>query len=688
MLGRYLADGEVGSKAPPVVVLSYAFWRGRLASDPNIVGKTITLDRLPATVIGVMPQGFDYPKGMHLWRPLDMDEGAQRARRPDRPMRMVNMLARLKPQVSEQQLRTEMSRLTHAIHAEYPKELQMGGFLDRMSISAIGLQRRMTGDLRPSLLILTGAVGLVLLIACANMANLLLARATARQRELAVRVALGSDRGRIIRQVLTESLALALPGGVLGVAIAALAVAGLNHWKPLLLVRYPQIELALPVLVFTLGLTLVTGLIFGMAPAFAAAGIRIQDALKAAGHTQSGGAKATRARQLLVVAELSVSLILLIGAGLLTRSFLKLAHVDLGFRAGNLLTLRVNLAGSRYAQGERQRQFYHDVLERIRQLPMVRAAAVSTDLPLSGDHPYQGMLFQVAGRPRLPQAQQPQTALSLVGREFFETMGIPLLRGRAFGVEDTQEAADNIVINEAFARKIFPGENPIGQRILSGPKDETKWTVAGVVGNVRGSALGADPSLIIYRCECQSTSRFLNRMPLIVRTTGDPHAAIAAVEGQIHAVDRDQPLYDVKTMDERLQASLAPQRFYLALMGAFAAIAVILAAVGVYGVMSYLVTRRTREIGIRMAMGARAEHVLRLVTGESIALVAIAAIAGLGGAWMLTRYLKSMLYGVTALDGPTFVITPLVLAAIALAASLAPARRAARIDPVVALREE
>jgi predicted permease len=601
-------------------------------------------------------------------------------------MHLVNMLARLKPGVGQSELAAEMRRLAHNIRAEYPKEFESGGYLKGMAIPAQPLQEHLTGDVRPALLVLSGAVGLVLLVACVNVANLLLARASARQRELAVRMALGSHRRQIMQQILTESLMLALPGGLAGIAVAYLAVTSLNAWKPLLLERYPAISIDISTLLFTFGLTLLTGLIFGMAPAVAGRGVSVHEALKSGVQMQSSGRSAVRLRQALVVAELGVSLVLLIGAGLLSRSFVKLVTTDLGFPAGNLLTLRMNLVSSCYATGESQKAFYDDVLQRVRQIPMVRHAAVSTRIPLGEIWP-SIVAFGVFGRPPVSPAQAPQADFTVVNRDFFQTTGIPLRSGRVFDFEDDSKSPDRVV-NEAFVRKIFPGENPIGRRLLLQPNNNPAWTIVGVVGNTRESALGAEPEPEIYRCICQVTGRFLTRMGLIVRTTGDPRAAIRAVEGQIYAVDRNQPVFDVKTMDERLADSLAPQRFHLVLIGTFAGIALVLSALGVYGVLSYLVTRRTREIGIRIAMGAQAREVRRLVVGESVALTALAILAGLGGAWGLTRYLQSLLYGVTALDAATFAVMPVVLLALAIAASVVPARRASRIDPMAALREE
>jgi predicted permease len=387
-----------------------------------------------------------------------------------------------------------------------------------------------------------------------------------------------------------------------------------------------------------------------------------------------------------VVAELGVSLVLLIAAGLLGKSFLNLARTELGFPAGKLLTLRVNLTGPEYATGKAQQRYYAQALERVRQLPMVRAAAVSTDLPLTGDRPFQTNSFQVAGRVPLPMAQRPHANLTIASLDFFRTMGIPLRSGRLIQVAEKEP--DNVVVNEAFARQFFPGEDPLGQRIVFGRNDANHWTIVGVVGSIRGGDLGAEPEPRMYRAIGQSEDRFLSLMRLSVRTAGDPLGVVRAVEGQLYAVDRSQPVFDVKTMEQRVADTLAPERFQLLLIGTFAAMAVILAALGVYGVMAYLVTRRTREIGIRMAIGARPEQVRGQILRESLALAATAVAAGVAGAWGLTRYLGAMLYGVTAVDGVTFSAAALLLVAVAMAASLLPARKASRVDPVVALREE
>jgi predicted permease len=686
MMGRYLAAEEEGRKAPAVVVVSYPFWRARLGGDPHALGQTLTLDGLTHTIVGVMPRGFDYPKGSQLWRPLPMDESGQRPRSVMRPMRLVNMLARRQPWLTGEQLEALMPQVTASIRAEYPPDFEKAGFLDGMRILATPLQRRITGDLRPALVVLSGAVLLVLLIACANLANLLLARAAAREREMAVRMALGSGKARVVRQMLKESLLLAVPGGLAGIVLAWVAIELLNAWQPLVLSRYPPVAMDLRTLAFTVALTLITGLVFGMAPALGVSGVRIQEALKSAGSGHGGSRGSARVRRLLVVVELGVSLVLLIASGLLAKSFLNLARTELGFPVANLLTLRLNLTGPEYATGKAQTRYYAQALERVRQLPMVRSAAVSTDLPLTGDRPFSSTPFQIAGRVPLPIAQRPHANLTIASLDFFRTMGIPLRSGRLIQV--AEQEPDNVVVNEAFARQIFPGEDPLGQRIVFGRNDASRWTIVGVVGSIRGSEVGAEPEPCMYRVIGQNEDRFLSLMRLSVRTTGDPLAVRRAVEGQLYAVDRSQPVFDVKSMEQRVADTLAPQRFQLLLIGAFAAMAVILAALGVYGVMAYLVTRRTREIGIRMAIGARPEQVRGQILRESLALAATAVAAGVAGAWGLTRYLGAMLYGVTALDGVTFSAAALVLVAVALAASLAPARKASRVDPVVALREE
>jgi len=697
MLGRYLTADEEGPKSPLVAVLSYAFWRNRLGSDPKILGKTIALDRLPRTIVGVMPQGFDFPLGSQLWLPMTLLDKVSQSFpiSPNSPILIVPMLARRKPGVTPLAAATEMNRLSYTIQALYPKEMRKRGFRADLVIGNTLLQEHLTGPLRPALLILTGTVALVLLIACANIANLLLARAGSRQRELAVRLALGSGRSRVIRQMLTESLVLAVTGGVVGIGLAWLAVRTLDAVKPAILVRYPAISMDWRVLVFTIALLLATGVLFGMVPSLSAAGIPIQEALKSASLTHSATRTAGRLRKVLVVAELGVSLMLLIGAGLLARSFLHLAHTELGFRTDHLLTFRIRPVGFSFDHG--YAPLYADILGRLQRSPMVRAAALADEIPLSVNELTSIGSIGVVGRPLVPLADRPRINDAQVSPDFFQTLGIQLREGRIF--EDRDFAGipaagqrdflqrEAVVVNEAFVRRIFPGEDPIGRGLIFGPEDfHSTWTIVGVVSDIRGSALGAEPPSMIYRCTCAGVPVYLTGF--LVRTAGPPELAIRAIEQQVRAVDRDQPIFDVKTMDQRRDSALAPERFQLILIGSFTFIAIILAAAGVYGTMSYLVARRTREIGIRMAMGARQADVLCMVLGETTLLVVVAIAAGLGGAWALTRYIRSMLYGVSQLDPATFVLTSILLTVIVLIASLGPTRRAVRVDPMTALRDE
>jgi len=575
LLGRYLAAEEQGRQAPPVAVLSYEFWRNRMGGDPQILGKTIAIDRLPRTIIGVMPQGFDFPRGSQLWLPAkNLDEATESFPiSPNKPIWIVLTIGRRKPGVTPLEAVTEMKRLTLMIGALYPEEFRKNGFRQELTFVASPLQEHLAAQLRPAIMILTGAVALVLLIACANIANLLLARAGSRYRELAVRLALGSGRGRIIRQMLTESLVLSIPGGAAGIALAWLAVEVLNDTKPAILVRYPAISMDWHVLAFTFAVMVATSLLFGSFPALSAAGIHIQHALKSASITHSSGRGAARVRKILVVTEIGVSLILAIGAGLLARSFLHLVHTELGFRSDHLLSFRVNPVG--FSFDRNYGPFYSDVLDRLQQLPMVRSAALADDIPLAQRELSATGFVRVIGRPMIALQDRPRISNNHVSPQFFETLGISLKAGRIFDAHDFIGAPagprpdlplrEVVVVNEAFVHRMFPNEDPLGRQLAFGPDElNLRWTIVGVVGDIRSEALGAEPSSMIYHCACGGP---LYRAGLVVRTSVDPASIVRVVEQEVRAVDRDQPISDVKTMDQRRDAALAPERFQLMLLG-------------------------------------------------------------------------------------------------------------------------
>ncbi len=694
MLGRYLTPKEEGPAAPAVVVVSYAYWRDRLGRDPHILGKSIALDRQRHVIVGVMPRGFDFPRGTQLWLPLGLDESTESFPiSAARPIFTVSIVARLKPDLTSPRIEAEMSRLSVEIRAQY-KVFAATGFRSDLNLAAVPLQRHLTGDVRPALLALSGAAGLLLIIACVNLASLLLARAGSRQREFAVRLALGSGRGRIVRQMLTESLVLALPGGAAGAGLAWIAVRAIDSIQPALLVRYPPISMDLRVLVFTLALTLATALLFGLTPALSASGIAIQDTLRNSGLAHSPGRGAARLRKALVVAELGMSLVLLVGAGLLARSLFRLAHAELGFSPDHLLTFRVSPIGPldhNYAK------FYEQVLDRLLQIPLTSSAALVSCMPLNADDFCSTGRIRVVGRSPIPFPERPVIINSLVSPEYLQALRIPLKNGRFFKAHESRGreravapgfiAAEPVVINETFAHRIFPGENPLGHTLVFGPdRLNITWTIVGVVGDIRGATLGADPPAMIYRCTCSGNPVF--GAGFLVRTAGEPKNAIPWVRQAVRAVDRDQPIFDLKTMEERRESALAPENFELLLAGIFAIVSIVLVAAGVFGVMTYLIVRRTREIGIRVAMGARPTDVIAMVIGETGVLVLLGAALGLGSAWGLTRFIRSMLHGVSELDPVTFLLAPALLALIVLIASAGPTLRAVRVDPMTALREE
>jgi predicted permease len=679
--GRVFRADEDVPDANLTVVLSYALWQRRFGGDPAIVGKTIRLDRQAALVIGVMPRRFDFPKGTELWLPFRLNEAEQRLRQR---LVIVTIIARAKGDVSAAQVESEMNRLTPMVENEY----HANGVMANAKIFATPLQERLVGQIRPAILVLAGAVALMLAIVCFNVANLMLARSSGRRREIGIRAALGAPARRIVSQVVTESLLVSLLGGALGIAFASAVVRILNSSRPLALAGFPEISVDTVTIGFTLALSLLVGLIFSLAPVFSVLGFSVRETLQAESRS-AGSLGLRRVRQGLVVAQLGASLTLLIGSGLLAKSFLKLRDTDPGFRPDRVLTARVNLAGPRYSLRQRQIEFYESVLEKLRAAHSVTSAAVTTSIPLNGDGLPNSAVFRIENHPAAPRGQEPQTSQMAVSPDFFKTLSIPLLEGRLLDSRDRAGSPDAIVVNETFRRRFFPGETPLGRRISIGLSDKPVWLeIVGVVGDVRQDGLDRNVGPWFYQSYFQSQIDFLARMGILIRTGSDSAFLPSMIATLVASVDPDQPVYDIKTMDQRLADSLASRRFNAVWIGCFAMAAILLAAIGVYGVMSYLVTLRTQEMGIRLALGARRGQVLQLIIREGLMLGVVGGMIGLAGAFVLRRFLTLLLFGVSTLDPATYVEFTAALLIAVFAACYGPGLRAARVDPVTSLRHD
>ena len=688
-LGRDFTPADDGGRIGYVIIISHELWRQRFGADPGILGKTVRLDDDPMTIVGIMPSGFRHvlesgASPMEVWAPIALDN-------PDpnffnqRNARVYDLIGRLRPGRTVKDASAELEVLTTRLRERYPQAYPAGQGWHPV---AEPLAEQVVGDVRPALLVLLGAVGFVLLIGCANVANLLLARATARQREIAVRTALGGSRTRLVRQLLTESLVLAAVGGGLGLILAAWGASALGRLVALYLPRAGEIELSLPVLGFTAFLILLTGVGFGLIPALQASRPDLQGVLKDAARGSSAGAPRTRMRAALVVAEVAIALMLLAGAGLLLRSFQRLMAVEYGFDPQRLLTLQVWLpvpndnAKGRFFTQEQRRGFYQRALAAVRGVPGVRDAALTSRLPLRGRG---GIGFAIEGRPTPADQPLPSAELRMVSPNYFAAMGIPLLAGE--GLPELADSVSNgtVVVNRTLAEKYWPGEDPIGRRIrIFGP--EGPWvSVTGIVGDVRQMGLAEPPREELYLSYKAVSSQ---EMSMVVRTDDDPERLGAAVTSAIRDVDPEQPVFGVMSMERLIQNASAERRVSMVLLLLFAGIALLLSALGIYGVMAYTTTQRRHEIGIRLALGAGGPDVLRLVVGQGMRLVLVGLGAGLAGAWLLSRALASQLFGITAQDPLTYVSVALLLGSVALVAIWLPARRATRVDPMLSLRSE
>ena len=668
------------------VTLSHRLWRQRFGADRNIVGRTINLDSRSFTVIGVMPPGFQFPiqaEPIDLWTTIAVDIGGPNGGRgmaDQRGAHYLDVIARLKPSVSVAEADAEINTIFSALGKQHPNDSAHRG------ARIVPERDQLVGDVRPALLILLGAVGCVLLIACANVANLLLARATTRQKEVAVRSALGASRGRVFRQLLTESVALSVLGSTAGLFLAVWGTNFLLRLIPEDVPRLTEVHLDGQVLAFTVVLSLLTGLLFGLAPAVQASKTTLTESLKEGGRGATEGLHRNRVRSILAVTEVAAALVLLVGAGLLAQSFLRLEHVDPGFDPHHVLTFALTLPDARYS-GARQVDFFQQVVAHVGRLPGVRSASAGGPLPLSRDEI--DARFDIEGR-SVPVSERPRTGYTWVEPGYFRTLGIPLLKGRDFAAADNLKSRPVLIINEALARRFFPNEDPIGKRIEPGigngyPKGPPMREIVAVVGDIKQNSLEAPSSPNVYVPLAQSPLDF---MTFVVRTDVTPESIVGSVRNQIREMDKDLPMGSVKTLDQYLSQFVAQSQFNTLLVGLFAALALLLAAVGLYGVISYTVSQRTHELGIRMALGAERRDVLRLIVAQAFVLTLIGVCIGLLAAVALTRFLATLLYGVRPTDPVTFFGVSLLLGGVSLFASYIPARRAAKVDPMVALRYE
>ena len=657
-----------------VIAISDRLWRERFGADPSIVNRSISLDGRPNLVAAVMPPGFSIlDKDVDVWSTIGLPPAARTPRG-----RWICVVGRLKDGVSFPQAQQDMA----AAHAELTRRYPQ--FNTGWTANVVPLRQQLTGDVKPALLVMLGAVGFVLLIACANVGNLVLARATARQRELAVRAALGAGRGRLVRQMLAESVLLSVLGAGAGLVLAWWALVALRTTvsQRLPIPRIDQVGIDATVLLFTIGAALLSALVFGIAPALSSAGARLTDTLKDGGRSGSAS-RGARIRSAFVVVEMALALVLLVGAGLLMRSFAALLHVDPGFDPAHTITIKVSIPAAKYDSGDKQRAFFDQLFEKFDALPGVKSAGGTSFLPLAGLGAATG--FEVVGQPKPDPGQEPVTDVRVVTHDYFQAMGVPLLRGRLFDGRDQAGQVRRVIVNRALARKYFRDEDPIGKSIIVSWNDQGADEIVGVVGDVRQQDLETEARATIYWPPARFTYPF---MTTAIRTSGDPRSTVKAATAALHELDPNVAAADVRTMDEVIDLSVAQRRLTMLLLSVFAALALALAAVGIYGVISYSVSQRTQEIGIRMALGAPRAAVLRMVVGQAMGLAVIGLVAGAAGAWLLTQFMQKLLFGVTPSDPLTFGAVSLLLALVAAIAASVPGLRATRVDPVIALRSE
>ena len=676
--GRVFTSDEDRVGGPPVAIISRRLWERRFGADPNAVGKQLSISGVSATIVGVMPAGFQFlDPAAEVWAPLSQNQFASSARQ----VRLLSVVGRLNDGVEASEAGAELTNIAQRLAGAYPDA--NGG----VSLRLVPLHQQVTGKVRPALLLLFGAVGLVLLIACANIINLMLVRGAARHKEIAVRSALGAGRMRLLRQLLTESITLSVLGGAAGVVLGSWGVNALLALNPIPIPSYNKIGIDMTVLVFTLAASVITGIVFGLAPAWQTLRLDLSSALKEGGRGAVVETRQRRLSSLLVIAEMAMAMVLLIGAGLLLRSFARLLDVKPGFTTENLLTMQVGLPNTSYQQPQKRIQFFQQLEATLKAAPEVSEVGVVTRLPLMSTLNNITTFLAIEGRD-VPVSERPEIDFRRASTGYFQAMGIPLLSGRLVTEQDVTNNTGSVVINEAMARRFWPGEDPVGKRISTATSSgqHTQWqTIVGVVGSVRHLGLDIEPRPEIYY--------HTNTVPpfgpvVVIRTTSDPKRLISIARAKVRELDRAVPISNVNTMEELVAQSVAQRRFGMFLLGAFAVLALLLAAIGIYGVVSYSVTQRTQEIGVRMALGASAADVLKLVLRNGMSLALIGVGLGLAGAFALTRLMSKLLFEVTPTDVTTFALVSVGLIAVALLACYLPARRAMKVDPLEALRYE
>ncbi len=674
LMGRTFQDD---GQEPPSVVISKGLWTRLFASDPGIIGRKMVVNGEPLTIGAVMPAGFDFPEGNNLWvrsrykvpeNPLNVNQDPA----TDRGHQYMQAIALLKQGVAIEQAQAEMDAIGSRLEQQYPDD-NTG-----RRTSLVSLREEEVGQVRPILLILFGTVGFVLLIVCANVANLLMVRAASRQKEIAIRIALGASRQRIAQQLLTESVMLALAGGGLGLLVALWGISPLVALIPADIHGMQNIGVDARVLAFTMTISLLTGVIFGLLPAMQASKTDLNESLKASSRGSTEGRRGASLRSALIVAEIALSLVLLIGAGLMIKSFIRLQQVDLGFATENALTMRLTLPQAKYPEKRDQARFFQQALQQIQAAPGVELAAAISRLPLTSGNSSRSIMIEGRDAQNSPSADY-----RVISHDYFRAMSIPVLKGRPFTERDNAEAAGSVIINETAARLYWPDEEPVGKRLQI--EGDEWFEIIGVVGDVKHLGQDSKTRPEVYASYLKRPWPF---MTIIARSPQNAAALGETLREAVLAVDRDQPVYEIKTVEQLVSRSVARRRSNMLLLGIFAVVAMVIAAVGLYGVMSYSITQRKHEIGIRIALGANRRDILRMVLGYGLTLALIGVAIGAVAALMLTRLIESLLFGVSATDPATFLLLSLILVGVALGACALPARRATRVDPMIALRYE